>query len=214
MKTTKSILILILISTIISCQKKQNTIDFKKELTGKSFKIVNSSFDKDIEFLDSVYMIYGLKLTVDKYRIERKNDSTSKLFMGNYSAIIQSSNSENYNYIIIEDKEKDTLLLKRNKKKYELNDIIGTWVENTELNYTINKNDILMNIKDSINRKSELNFDKTNKYLTFSLNHSKNRKEYLWKILKIGNDTLFVDKSYKTDKGWSTVNNKILTKIR
>ncbi|WP_298427925.1 hypothetical protein [uncultured Kordia sp.] len=214
MKTTKSILILILISTIISCQKKQNTIDFNKELTGKSFKIVNSSFDKDIEFLDSIYIIYGLKLTVDKYRIERKNDSISRLFMGNYSAIIQSSNSETYNYIIIEDKQKDTLLLKRNKKKYELNDIIGNWVENTELNYTINKNDILMNIKDSINQKSELNFDKTNKYLTFSLNHSKNRKEYLWKILKIGNDTLFVDKSYKTDKGSTIINNKILTKIR
>ena len=144
----------------------------------------DSSFDKDIEFLDSIYMIYGLKLTVDKYRIERKNDSTSRLFMGNYSAIIQSSNSENYNYIIIEDKEKDTLLLKRNKKKYELNDIIGTWVENKELNYTIDKNGILMNIKDSINQKSELNFNKTNKYLTFSLNHSKSRKEYLWKILK------------------------------
>lgn len=214
MKTIKSILILLLISTIISCQKKHNIIDFKKELTGKSFKIVNPDFDTDIEFSDSRYVIYGLKLTVDYFRIERINDSVSRLFFGNQPAIIKASNSENHNYTIIGEKQKDTIYIKRNKIRFELKNIIGTWVENPDLNYTIDNNSIVMNLKDSIHPKSELNFDKTNKHLTFSINHSKNRVESLWKILKIKNDTLLIDKSYKTDKGWTTVNNKTLIKIR
>lgn len=199
---------------ILSCQKKQNIIDFESELKWKSFKVVNSGIDEDMEFTDSIYRNYGFMLIENNYRIEKISDYSARLFVGDNSSIIKASDSAYSDFVVIGENISDTLHLKQNKTKNDLNLFQGTWVENSKLSYTIKDLSIEMNQNDSVNKESELSFDLTNRYLKFKLKHSENKLEYMWKIESIKKDSLFLSKSYKTDTGWSTIYNKILIKKR
>ena len=173
---------------------------------------MNSGIDEDMEFTDSRFISYGLILVENNYKIEKLSDDSARLYLGADSTIIKASDSKDSDFIVIGENINDTLYLKLNKTKNNLNTYQGTWVENPKLSYTINDKTIEMNQYDSIHRQSELSFDLTNKYLKFNLKHSENELEYLWKIEKIENDSMLISKSYKTDTGWSTVNNKTLIK--
>ena len=195
---------------IVGCQKRQDIIDFESELKWKSFKVINSEID--MEFTDSLYISYGLIQVENIYRIEKLSYDSARLYLGKDSTIIKASNSDYSDFIIIGENINDTLYLKLNSKKNDLNNLYGTWFENSKLSYTINDKIIQMNQNDSIYRESELSFDLLNKYLKFNLKHSENKLEYLWKIEKVDNDSMHISKNFKTDSGWSTVNNKTLIK--
>ncbi|MGS2727551.1 hypothetical protein ACU8DI_13150 [Psychroserpens sp. BH13MA-6] len=199
---------------ICGCEENHKVIDFKKSLNGKTFNIANSIIDQDIEFYDSTVITYTLKLFENKYHIEKINDSTSKIFFGNEPAQIKSSSSNDYDFIIIGEKLKDTIILKETGVLYNKQDIIGYWEETPNQYYKINNQSITKELNDSIVERSKLRFDASNKYLNFTLPQSSDRTESLWKILKIKNDTLFIDKGFKTKDGWTTFNNIKLIKKR
>lgn len=159
--------------------KKQDVIDFESELKWKSFKVVNAEIDVDIEFTDSIYTSYGLILVENNYRIEKVSDYSTRLFFVENSTIIKASDSTNSDFVVIGENINDTLYLKKNKTKYDLNTFQGTWIENPKLSYTINGLTIEMNQNDSIHKESELSFDLTNRYLKFNLKHSENKLENL-----------------------------------
>jgi hypothetical protein len=199
--------------TILSCKENRKTIDFKKYLNGKTFNVNNSSnFEQDIEFYDSTAITYSLRLFESKYRIKNVNDSIGKIFFGNEPALIKLSNSNDYDFIITGERLKDTLLLKEIGVKYDKKDIAGYWKETSNQYYKINLQSITKELNDSIVKESKLRFDASNKYLNFKLPENSERTELLWKILKIENDTLFIDKSFKTKDGWTTLNNIKLIK--
>ncbi len=202
--------------TILSCKENRKTIDFKKYLNGKTFKINNSSnFEQDIEFYDSTAITYSLILFDNQYRIKNINDTIGKIFFGDEPALIKLSNTNEYDLVIIGGKLNDTMLLKEIEVKFDKKDIIGYWKETTANQYyKINLQSITKELNDSLEVKSKLRFDASNKYLNFKLPQNSKSTEVLWKILKIKNDTLFIDKSYKTKDGWSTLNNIKMIKKR
>jgi hypothetical protein len=202
------------ISIIYGCEENQKAIDFKKNLNGKTFNIANSIIEQDIEFYDSTVVTYTLKLFESKYRIEKINDSTGKIFFGDEPAQIKASNSNDYDFIIIGERLKDTLILKETGVLYNIQDIIGYWEEAPNQYYKIYQESITKELNDSIVEESKLRFDASNKYLNFTLPESSHRTESLWKILKIKNDTLFIDKGFKTKDGWTKINNIKLIKKR
>lgn len=199
---------------IIGCQKKSDTIDFESEVKWKSFKIVNSETEQDIEFTDTKSISYGLISIEQDYRIEKISDSLARIFFGDNSALLKASSSNEYDYIILGETYNDTLLLKQNKNQLDKGSYNGTWIESPNLSYTIKDGSIVMYLNDSIQKTSDVSFDLTNKYLKFDLKHSDNKIEYIWKVENIQNDSILISKGYKTDEGWSTVYDKVLIKKR
>lgn len=200
------IIITILILVTVSCQKKEKRIDFKSELKGKMFTIVNNGNSQaDFEFRDSTYTLFQLMKFERSYDIKEKNGITY-ISLGKFICTIEKSTNDAYDFLIYDIESNDSLFLKEKNPRWNSDKIYGNWIEEnlsqTELNsvpfYSINANEINY-YKNGKKIKSEIIINKTNEYVEMNLIHTPKRVDIVWRIKSISDSTMLIDRISKTD---------------
>jgi hypothetical protein len=197
----KPTLLLLLIITLISCKKQNNLIEFRNELVGNTFDIVNFSENSpvDYEFKDSTYHTYQYNIEITPYSLKEVN-GTMNIFLGDYECWIIKNDNELYDYSIIEKKSKDTLKLKKRKQKWRLEEVFGDWIdeklEPSNLDslsfYSLNKNQITY-----LQTNSKLDINNSNELLNMNLKVNSNRTEINWRIKSLDKNEMIIDRMFR-----------------
>ena len=218
----KPITFLLLIFLIVSCKKKKDKIDFKTELSGKTFEDINNKyFPRDFEFKDSTYIVYQFIRSQGNYRILEKGDSTF-IVISDQLANISENSDESFDFLIIGKTIDDTLRLKQKKPKWKKEKIYGEWIvknkkkseQDSEISYLLEPNKISYS-KNGVNIESEIDISKTHDYVNMELVHSGKKTECLWRVISLTNNKMIIDKStISGEYSYSTEDNIELTKKR
>ncbi len=203
---------------IFSCENKLKEID-KIDLAGKTFKSI--PYDKDNSFYyvfqDSTYLLYQFKRNKGSYKLTKTQD-TSYIFFDNFKCEISTSKDTIYDYLIVYNKNKDTLKIKESLVKWQIENLFGTWVEEKYLKnntvdypyYQIDSSKISFS-----NNISEYEINNTLEFINFNIRLNSKRTEIYWRIKELNKNEIIIDKGFKnTDDSAITHNNIKLIKKR
>jgi len=213
-------LFFLLIFINISCQKKE--IDFKNELIGRTFNVINhENFPLDFEFKDSIYNSYQFNKASDYYRIEKYKD-TAYLILGTNPCLINKSEKESYDYLVISRRFKDTFKLKERESKWVEKNIYGFWVEEKYASLLTNSTKpppplppppgvsesdfqwppYYRIAKDSISSyygyqisTSKFEINNTNEFISMNMKTGSKVQELFWRIKSIEDSIMIIDRA-------------------
>ncbi|ULC59829.1 hypothetical protein MBM09_02345 [Flaviramulus sp. BrNp1-15] len=217
----KSITILLLILTLVSCQKNIPRIDLSKELRGNTF-LLTSKTDKDtltIEFKDSTYNLYEYNDIDLPWRIASFENNDFLVFDRRLMPIKQID-INTYEGLLISEKDYEIRLEKKNPK-WDKKLIFGTWVEEQYLkkdpinipppppplylnekdfkfppSYEITKDSIYSNFYYN-KTSSKIEISNLGEFISLNLNSYYDRDETLWKIKFLNDSLMILDRTIK-----------------
>ncbi len=236
----KPTIILLLILTIVSCEKTTELSITENQFQNKTFSLYAES-EKDtmyIEFQDTTCQIYG-NLWRGKIPWRISHYENENLLILDYKVIgIKKSIQQDFDCTYFESTSDNFFKMVERKSKWNPESLYGTWInkkhekqydysindsvqkpptplptEETGIDYQwpplyeITKDSIKLLSAYSIN-KSELEINNTSEFLLMDLtNENQSGKEYQWKIEKLTDDLMIVEKKisatslmkYKTD---------------
>lgn len=216
----KQIIILLLILTLFSCQKNIERIDIANTLRGNTF-VMTSIGEKDtltIDFKDSTYTVFENSDKNLPWRIASFENNDLLVFDGRVIAIKQIDKNTLKGLLI---SEKDyEITLEKSRIQWNRKLLNGIWIE--EKNYDLPSNDSIIKppppqgisennfqyppfyeIKgDTISAsyfyqvsKSVIDISNSTEFLTLELQSDLDRIEKLWKIKKLTDSLMIIDRT-------------------
>ena len=246
-KKKKPIAVLLLAMVLFGCQKSNNQIDLAQELRGNTFTLTSNG-EKDtmtIEFKDSTFTVFEFGDMNLPWRTTSFENNELLVFEGQVIAIKQVDKNTFKGLLILE-KDYEVLLEKR-LARWDQELLNGIWIE--EKNYDLFLNDSVVkppvppvppgltdkNFQyppfyeingDTISAfyfhqvsKSQIEINSSIEFLTLELNSNMNKVEKQWKIKKLTDSILIIDRTIeKENKKFSflttTEENIKLIKVR
>ena len=137
-------------------------------------------------------------------------NNATKIIIGNDVGHLYRSKDDSYDYLIIGNKNKDSLKLRKREQKWKTEEIYGEWIENNDKkqysdslsSYLINDNKIVFLNNNKVKSKFRLN--NTLELMNMNLRHSQTRSEIYWRIKSLNENEMKIERTYSNDSAITT----------